>query len=98
MPRLRPACAAACLAILLMSALPAAGLAQRGAEHDSAISPSGPMGQSLVGAVLAWGSEALGWIRALIAAEHGFIVPLAPPPPAAEPTGALGSPGFTPAP
>ncbi len=98
MPRLRPACTAACLAILLMSALPAAGLAQRGAEPDPALAQSGPMGQGLVGGVLAWGSEALGWIRALIAAEHGFIVPLAPPPPAAEPSGAPGSPGFTPAP
>ena len=98
MPRLRPACAAACLAILLMSALPAVGLAQRGAEHDPATVQSGPMGHSLVGAVLAWGSEALGWIRALIAAEHGFIVPLAPPPPATEPSGATGNPRFAPAP
>ena len=98
MPRLRPACAAACLAILLMSAVPAAGLVQRGAEHDPAIVQSGPMGQGLVGAVLAWGSEALGWIRALIAAEHGFIVPLAPPPPATQPSGAPGDRRFAPAP
>ena len=36
MPRLRPACAAACLAILLMSALPAGGLAQPPSSSDMA--------------------------------------------------------------
>ena len=83
MPRYRPAAAAVCLAILLMAAVPTVGSAQRGAEHDSAIGQSQAMGDGFVGAFLAWGRGALGWIRALIAAEHGSIAPVSPPPPPA---------------
>ncbi len=98
MPRRRPAAAAVCLAILLMTALPAVGSAQRFAEHDSAIGQSQAMGDNLVGAFLAWGQGALGWIRALIAAEHGTVVPVTPPPPVQGPPEAPEGADFTPAP
>jgi hypothetical protein len=96
MPRYRPAAAAVCLAILLMTALPAVGSAQRFVAQDSAIGQSQAMGDRLVGAFFAWGQGALGWIRALIAAEHGNIIPASPPP--TVPLGSPGGPDLTAAP
>jgi len=81
--RLRCAVAAVCLAVVLFAALPGALSAQRDAEQASAIALSEPLGERLVGSVLAWGRGALAWLQAIIAGEHGQIAqtPVVPPSP-----------------
>ncbi len=80
--RLRCAVATVCLAVVLFAALPGAAMTQREAEHVSASAPSDSMGNRLVDAALEWGRATLSWLQALIAAEHGGVVPISPPPPA----------------
>ena len=81
MSRLRPAVVAACLAAFLMAALPAPGAASRSSELPPRGVVSESMGDRLLGNLAAWGGDALAWLRAIIAEEHGNIVPLTPPPP-----------------
>lgn len=88
MSRVRPVFAAACIAALLLAALPAPGAAQRDALQGAAIADGQTIGDSLVGSFLSWGRSAFAWLQAIIAAEHGTIVyaPVAPPTPAPTPT------------
>lgn len=81
MRRFPSAVTAACLAALLLAAVPAPGWASRSAEQASAVGAVDPASEGLVGSVMAWGRGAVAWLQALIAAEHGNIVPLTPPPP-----------------
>ena len=83
MSRFRPIVVAACLAVLLTGALPGAAFAQRSSKFDQAFTESGPVGETLLGAARAWGRIALGWLQAILAAEHGYIVeaPVVPPKP-----------------
>lgn len=80
MPRRRLAATALLLALVLFAASPGAVLALRGSEQVSAATQVEPLGERLVGSALAWSRGALAWLQALFAAEHGFIVPVAPPP------------------
>ncbi len=81
MPRFRPAVLAACLAVALTAFLPAPGAASRNAEQPSATAVSESPSGTLLGSTLAWGRSAFAWLQALIAAEHGTVVQVAPPPP-----------------
>ena len=81
MSRFRPAIAAACLATFLMAALPAPGAASRSSELPPRGAVAESLGDRLLGNLAAWGCDALAWLQAIIAAEHGNIVPLTPPPP-----------------
>ena len=83
MSRIRPVVATACLAALLFAALPAPGAAKRDARNFSVTAESDVVGASFIGSWLAWGRAALGWLQAIVAAEHGQIVaaPATPPPP-----------------
>lgn len=81
MSRIRSIVVAACLSLAMFAALPGAVMAQRGAEHVSASAPAESMGNRLVGAALDWGRATLSWLQAIIAAEHGGVVPAPPTPP-----------------
>lgn len=85
MSRLRPAVAAACLAASLSVALPTPGSASRDAEQAAQSATCERPANSLFGSVLGWGQSAVAWLQALVAAEHGYIVQVAPPPPPPDP-------------
>ena len=80
MSRFRPLVVAACFAVLLMGALPGAGMAQRTAGAPAGVGQTESIGDGLIDSVLAWGRGALSWLQAVIAAEHGVIAEITPPP------------------
>ena len=88
MSRVRPVFAAACIAALLLAALPDPGAAQRDALQGAAIADAQTIGDSLVGSFLSGGRSAFAWLQAIIAAEHGTIVyaPVVPIAPVSPPT------------
>lgn len=75
MTRLRPAIAAACLAVLLCAALSAPAAAQRDAQQFSAIADAPTTGVGFFESWFAWGRQALGWMQSIVAPEHGQIIP-----------------------
>lgn len=81
MRRFRPVVAAVCLAVALMAALPASGWASRSSEQPSTFAAAPSLADRFVGSIAAWGHNAFVWLQALIAAEHGTIVQVAPPAP-----------------
>ena len=78
MSRVRIVVAATCLAITLLAGLPGTANAQRSAKMDAAIAHSEAVGGWLVRSAATWGHDALGWLQAIFAAEHGTIVPIVP--------------------
>jgi len=85
MSRIRLVVAATCFALLLLAALPGAAIAQRGARMDVAITHSEAVDGWFVRSAVAWGDDALSWLQAIFAADHGQIVPIVPPPPIVSP-------------
>lgn len=75
MTRFRTVLAAACLAVLFSAALPNSATAQRDAQQLSAIADGASSGVGLFGPWVAWGRLALDWMQAIIAPEHGQIIP-----------------------
>jgi hypothetical protein len=81
MSRFRSALVPVVLFALMFAALPGPGRAQRDAEAGSSSASSANLGEQLVGTAVGWGLAALSWLQAVIAPEHGGIVPATPPGP-----------------
>lgn len=81
MSRIRRAAAGACLAMILFAALPTSATAQRSAEIRSGSAASDSAFDLWVDAALEWGRLTLHWLQAIVAPEHGGIVPASPVPP-----------------
>lgn len=69
---------AACLALFLLVLVPGAAIAQRSATIDSVYGQPEPAGGRLAHSAIDWGRDALAWLQAIFAADHGHIVPIAP--------------------
>ncbi|MEO7795943.1 MAG: hypothetical protein ABIV06_14340 [Thermoanaerobaculia bacterium] len=81
MSRFRTPLVAAVLALVLLTALPAAGWGLREADQGSSSVSTESWGSQLLGSIAEWGQAGWSWLQAIVAAEHGHIVdaPVVPP-------------------